>query len=294
VNGIDPNLYPIAETEQLKDPYLWRNKEGEMKMFGVEQLEHSMSMEHEHHNHSNRGTHKNGHLSMPRPPRGGHCSHNHAVDASRPIATVAWMVIFGDGIHNFIDGLAIGAAFVTSMVAGLSTSVAVICEELPHELGDFAILLNAGMTWKQALFYNFLSALSCFLGMAIGILLGELAEASQWIFGLAGGMFLYISLVDMMPEMADAANVESGKLISTKKGAGEKTECGDADDPSAEIKFKQFQSGKSFVEDDHHEEEEDLGSNPSMSMLLLQSSGLMLGWLLMFVFAKYSSLIDLQ
>ena len=57
-----------------------------------------------------------------------------------------------------------GAAFVTSAATGVSTSVAVICEELPHELGDFAILLNAGMTWRQALFYNFLSALSCFIG----------------------------------------------------------------------------------------------------------------------------------
>ena len=54
------------------------------------------------------------------------------------IATVAWMIIFGDGIHNFIDGLSIGAAFSESILTGISVSVAVLCEEFPHELGDFA------------------------------------------------------------------------------------------------------------------------------------------------------------
>jgi zinc transporter ZupT len=54
------------------------------------------------------------------------------------VATVAWMIIFGDGIHNFIDGLSIGAAFSESLLTGISVSVAVLCEEFPHELGDFA------------------------------------------------------------------------------------------------------------------------------------------------------------
>ena len=57
----------------------------------------------------------------------------------RVIATVAWMIIIGDGLHNFIDGLAIGASFSGSVVIGISTSLAVICEELPHELGKYNI-----------------------------------------------------------------------------------------------------------------------------------------------------------
>ena len=65
------------------------------------------------------------------------------------LATVAWMIIFGDGVHNFIDGLSIGAAFSESIVAGISVSAAVLCEEFPHELGDFAVLLNSGMNIKQ-------------------------------------------------------------------------------------------------------------------------------------------------
>ena len=59
----------------------------------------------------------------------------------RVIATVAWMIIIGDGLHNFIDGLAIGASFSGSVVIGISTSLAVICEELPHELGKFNMFL---------------------------------------------------------------------------------------------------------------------------------------------------------
>lgn len=64
--------------------------------------------------------------------------------------------------------------------------------------GDFAVLLSAGMTMRQALLYNFLSAITCYLGLVLGILLGDLAEGAPYIFALAGGMFLYIALVDMV------------------------------------------------------------------------------------------------
>nr|XP_023671383.1 zinc transporter ZIP6 isoform X2 [Paramormyrops kingsleyae] len=118
------------------------------------------------------------------------------------VATLAWMVIMGDGLHNFSDGLAIGAAFTESLSSGLSTSVAVFCHELPHELGDFAVLLKAGMTVKQAILYNVLSAMMAYLGMITGILIGHYAEnVSMWIFALTAGLFMYVALVDMMPEM---------------------------------------------------------------------------------------------
>jgi len=135
-------------------------------------------------------------------------------DGGNKIATVAWMIIFGDGIHNFIDGLSIGAAFSESILTGISVSVAVLCEEFPHELGDFAVLLNSGMTTKQAMSYNFLSACTCYLGLVLGILLGEL-DANCYIFGLAGGMFLYISLVDMVPELNETVEVASRTSISS-------------------------------------------------------------------------------
>ncbi|XP_064601027.1 metal cation symporter ZIP14-like [Liolophura sinensis] len=130
------------------------------------------------------------------------------------VATVAWMIIFGDGLHNFIDGLSIGAAFTESILSGVSVSLAVICEEVPHELGDFAILLNSGMSLKKALMYNFLSACMCYVGLVGGIVLGQNTLAHDWIFAIAGGMFLYISLVDMLPEMNSAAKDEDRKTAN--------------------------------------------------------------------------------
>ncbi|XP_056453073.1 zinc transporter ZIP6 isoform X3 [Gadus chalcogrammus] len=137
-----------------------------------------------------------------------HHPHSHAQSYSQEhfeqvgVAALAWMVIMGDGLHNFSDGLAIGAAFSEGLSSGLSTSVAVFCHELPHELGDFAVLLKSGMTVRQAILYNVLSAMMAYLGMGVGIVIGHYAEnVSMWIFALTAGLFMYVALVDMMPEM---------------------------------------------------------------------------------------------
>ncbi|TSU24211.1 Piwi-like protein 2 [Bagarius yarrelli] len=106
------------------------------------------------------------------------------------IGTLAWMITLSDGLHNFIDGLAIGASFTASVFQG-----------------DFVILLNAGMSIQQALFFNFLSACCCYLGMGFGILAGN-QFSPNWIFALAGGMFLYIALADMFPEMNEVSREE--------------------------------------------------------------------------------------
>lgn len=116
-------------------------------------------------------------------------------------------------MHNFSDGLAIGAAFSAGLTGGISTSVAVFCHELPHELGDFAVLLKAGMTVKQAIVYNLLSAMMAYVGMLIGTAVGQYAiNITLWIFAVTAGMFLYVALVDMLPEMlhGDGENEEHG------------------------------------------------------------------------------------
>ncbi|XP_078796788.1 metal cation symporter ZIP8 isoform X1 [Oryzias latipes] len=131
------------------------------------------------------------------------------------IKTVAWMITLGDALHNFIDGLAIGASFTVSVLTGFSTSTAIFCEEFPHELGDFVILLNSGMSVPQAVFFNLLSAMSCYIGLVFGILLGS-SFAPNAIFAIAGGMFLYIALADMFPEMDSIAKGQtqtSSKII---------------------------------------------------------------------------------
>lgn len=139
-------------------------------------------------------------------------THGHVHSAPKNLSSVAWMVIMGDGLHNFTDGMAIGAAFSGSIAGGFSTTVAVFCHELPHELGDFAMLLKAGMTMKQALFYNLLSSVFCIMGNAVGVLLGNTAYASSWVFAVAAGMFIYIALVDMIPELSSAHDDE-GNLV---------------------------------------------------------------------------------
>ncbi|XP_061699523.1 metal cation symporter ZIP14-like [Syngnathoides biaculeatus] len=128
------------------------------------------------------------------------------------VKTVAWMITLSDALHNFIDGLAIGASFTVSTLHGFSTATAIVCEEFPHELGDFVILLNSGMSVAQAVFFNLLSALACYAGLAFGILLGS-NFAPNAIFAIAGGMFLYIALADMFPEM-DAIAQEQKRTSS--------------------------------------------------------------------------------
>ncbi|CAG7825682.1 unnamed protein product [Allacma fusca] len=119
------------------------------------------------------------------------------------IKTVAWVIIFGDGLHNFIDGVSIGAAFTTDFTTGAVICLAIVCEEFPHELGDFAILINSGLSVKKALLFNFLSALTCYLGLILGIMLGGEFDWSYYIFAVAAGVFLYVALGDMVPEVTE-------------------------------------------------------------------------------------------
>lgn len=94
--------------------------------------------------------------------------------------------------------MAIGAAFSNSVAGGFSTAVAVFCHELPHEIGDFAVLLKAGMSARKAIYYNILSSVLGFFGMCFGITMGNTPEASQWMFAVTAGLFLYIAFVDMV------------------------------------------------------------------------------------------------
>lgn len=116
--------------------------------------------------------------------------------------TVAWMIVFGDAVLNVIDGLSIGAAFERNLLAGISISVAVMLEEVTHRLGTFAVLIRAGMSMQQSLLCTFLSACALFPGLIVGILLSDATEdATPYIFCAAGGIFLYMALVDVMKEM---------------------------------------------------------------------------------------------
>jgi zinc transporter ZupT len=97
-----------------------------------------------------------------------------------------------------IDGLAVGASFAESLSLGLSTTIAVVCHEVPHELGNYAVLIKCGFTHFQALFFNLLSATTCLFGFYIGVSISTDPQISLWIFSITAGMFIYVSLVDLV------------------------------------------------------------------------------------------------
>jgi zinc and cadmium transporter len=110
--------------------------------------------------------------------------------------------LFADGLHNFLDGILIAAAYTVDVQTGMIATIAVLAHELPQEIGDFAILVQAGYSVKKAVFYNLLSALTSVFGCILVLVFPHVGgEISHYILPLAAGGFLYIALADLVPEL---------------------------------------------------------------------------------------------
>jgi len=125
--------------------------------------------------------------------------HCHEADC-KVHSRAAPLILIGDAFHNFVDGVVIAAAFLTSIPLGIAASFAVIAHEVPQEVGDFAILLDSGYDRRKALLLNGLSAATTLPGaLAAYFWLGETRGAVPYILALSAASFIYIAIADLMP-----------------------------------------------------------------------------------------------
>jgi zinc and cadmium transporter len=123
------------------------------------------------------------------------------------------MILWGDAIHNFTDGLVLGVSFQVGWEAGLAAAIAIFAHEVPQEIGDFAILLDTGMPRVRALLLNYLSALTVIPGAGIAFVWsGVSVEAMGWLLPLAAGGFVYIALADLIPALQHHRGITSAAI----------------------------------------------------------------------------------
>ncbi len=128
--------------------------------------------------------------------------HSHAGEEHHPHAVTAEVLLWGDALHNFVDGIILGIAFASGRDLGLIASLAVFAHEIPQEIGDFAVLLESGMPRRRAILLNYLSALTVLPGTIAAFLWSSsLKGAAGWLLPLAAGGFLYIALADLVPSL---------------------------------------------------------------------------------------------
>ncbi len=143
-----------------------------------------------------------------------HWRHCHIPTSSEHPHSFAYMNLFGDSIHNLIDGLIIGGSFVFSISLGLATTLAVILHEIPQELGDFGVLIHGGFSKKKALWFNLLTALTAVFGAILALILGSSLEGfTPLLLSFAAGNFIYIAGSDLIPELRkDEANLKKSAM----------------------------------------------------------------------------------
>lgn len=134
-------------------------------------------------------------------------SHSKETHASSQIKSFGYLSLYADSLHNFTDGILIGAAWMFNAEVGMATTIAVILHEIPQEIGDFGILLKAGFSKSKALLFNFISASTALVGTIITLWAGESVEHfSEYVLPLAAGGFIYLATSSLFPEILKETN----------------------------------------------------------------------------------------
>jgi len=128
-----------------------------------------------------------------------HAGHDHAHDEARKKASGA-LVLVGDALHNVLDGVLIAAAFLTDIHLGIVTALAIMAHEIPQEVGNFAVLLNSGVSRRRALVLNLLTSLTAVIGGVVGFFALEQAlRALPFALAVAAASLLYVAVADLIP-----------------------------------------------------------------------------------------------
>ena len=137
---------------------------------------------------------------------GHHHAHGH--DA-REAGKSGWLILIGDAMHNFTDGILIAAAFIADPTLGIVTGVAIIAHEIPQEIGDFIVLLNAGFSRTRAYVFNLICSFMAIVGGLLGYYtLDKASGLVPYVLVFASSGFIYIAVSDLMPQMQRRATVK--------------------------------------------------------------------------------------
>lgn len=142
-------------------------------------------------------------------------SHPHThIASANGTRSAAYINLAADALHNFCDGLSLGAAFLASPAAGVATTVAIVLHEIPQEIADYAVLLRAGFSRPTALAANVLCAATALAGTAAALRAAEVFEqASSVVLPFAAGALLYMTFVTVIPDVLE----DVGKPVSSGK-----------------------------------------------------------------------------
>ena len=138
-----------------------------------------------------------------------HWQHCHMPINKGHVHGFAKINLIGDSLHNFIDGLIIGASYLVNPHIGFATTIAIVLHEIPQEIGDFGVLLHGGFSRGKALVLNFLTALTAVVGVVIAIFIGGYVDSlSSVLLPFAAGGFIYIAVADLIPELHKETDVK--------------------------------------------------------------------------------------